>query len=276
MTDLKYNLHARSKRNGIVFYSKTLDKLGLEAYYDENGKIQTRNIHTSANDFDDFLEMLYCEKKISNKIIYVINVFIFLLGAILFILLKNYGFFGAAILFVTFSEKIFNFINFSISVKSKNSEDYSLGKFHSAEHMVCKAYEKLKRIPTLDEAKKYSRFHKRCGSKITISNFFFIIALTCCFPFLFLSAKYLILLVIVALIFYANNNFNILRVLQILITNKATEKELLLAIEGIKAFEIMEELAAENPDQIVFENLNNFYKTYRIHTTDDTFPEEKI
>lgn len=275
MNDLKYNLHARSKRNGIVFYSKTLDGLGLEAYYDENGEIKTSKILTSANDFDTFLEMLYCENKISDKLIFGLNILMFLIGLVLFLTLNNYGIFVSAITFTTFSDRIFNFINFSISIKSKNSEDYSLGKFHSAEHMACHAYEKLKRIPTLDEAKKYSRFHKRCGSKRTISNFFFMIALIFVFPFLFLSPKYLVLLAIIAIIFYANNKFNILSFLQIMVTNKATEKELLLAIEGLKEFEIMEDLARENPDKIIFDNLHSFYKTFKIHTADPPYLKKK-
>lgn len=43
-------------------------------------------------------------------------------------------------------------------------------KNHGAEHMAAAAYTKLKRIPTIDEIKKYSRINKHCG--ITIFSAF--------------------------------------------------------------------------------------------------------
>lgn len=37
---------------------------------------------------------------------------------------------------------------------------------HSAEHMIIHAYHRLKRIPTIEEAKKFSRFSFLCGSNV--------------------------------------------------------------------------------------------------------------
>lgn len=44
--------------------------------------------------------------------------------------------------------------------KTKN---VNLRKNHGAEHMVFKAYRKLKRIPTVSEARKFSRINSHCG-----------------------------------------------------------------------------------------------------------------
>ena len=44
----------------------------------------------------------------------------------------------------------------------------TLAKFHAAEHMAANAYEKYKRIPTLEEIRKASKFSARCGSIIRI------------------------------------------------------------------------------------------------------------
>ena len=38
----------------------------------------------------------------------------------------------------------------------------ALGKFHSAEHKAINAYRELKRVPSLEEVKKASRFHPNC------------------------------------------------------------------------------------------------------------------
>lgn len=263
LKDLKYILHARSTNHGIIFYSKIFDCLSLEAYYDENNEIKIAKVHTQTTDFNSLLEMMYSENIISNKQISIINVLVFVFASILFILLNNIGIFISALTFIIFSKRLFNFINFSLSIKLKNSKDYDLGKFHSAEHMVCNAYEKLKKIPTLEEAKQYSRIHKRCGSNTAISNFLFIVALICSFPFLFIRPNYIIILIIIAVIYSINYKFNIFRVFQLLITNKATEKELLLAIEGLKAFEIMEDIAKENPDKIILENPHNIFSAFQ-------------
>lgn len=264
MKDYNYMLEARSKKDGIVFYSKKCPMLGLEAFYDENEKIQTQIILTELDDFNTGFATLYSDnsKKITNTHLLIINAFVIILSFILGILFKNLGFFFSGFIFLIVSDRLLNFINTCYSVKSKNSSDYAIGKFHSAEHMVCNAYEKLRKIPTLDEIQKFSRFHKRCGSNDSISNFFFYIASIISYPFAFLELKYLLILFTIILIHVLNKKFNWLCFLQIMITNKATKKELLLAIKGLEGFEAMEDLIQEDLDKIILSPPHDLYNPF--------------
>lgn len=53
---------------------------------------------------------------------------------------------------------VLNIINIKIVDSSK-----SMIKNHGAEHKVLTAYRKLKRIPTIDEAQRFSRIYAQCG-----------------------------------------------------------------------------------------------------------------
>lgn len=264
MKKSKHILTARSKSDGIVFYSKTVHGLGLEAFYDEDGKIQTRKIPTQLDEFSDFLGTI-CDtenEKFSEKHILIIDFIVLTLGITLGILLKNFGIFLAALYFFGNSKSFFNVVNLTYSMKFTKSKNYYTGKFHSAEHMVCNAYEKLKRIPNLEEVKRFSRFHKRCGSCSALSNFFFITSFTFCVLFLFELPFYVFIISSILIIFIVDIKLRWLRFMQILVTNKPSEKELVLAIEGLEAFEKMEELAKEDLDLIILEPPHDLFRAF--------------
>lgn len=265
MSDSKYHLEARSKNDGIVFYSKTVRGLGLEAFYDEEEQIQFKTIYTEVDEFNDYLGMMYFSnsKKFTNKHIITLTGLMFILNIILTILFDNFGFFSSAIIFAMMSDKIFNFINTSYAIKSKKGKDYELGSFHAAEHMTCNAYEKLQRIPTLKETLSFSRFHKRCGSKSTISNFFFLITSILFFPLLFVTPQNLIILLLLILLYILNQKFNVLRFLQILIINQATEKELFLAIKGLEEYEKMETIAKNDLSKLNITAPHDFKRIFK-------------
>lgn len=48
-------------------------------------------------------------------------------------------------------------------IKGMREKGNEILKNHGAEHMVFSAYKKLKRIPTVEETKKFSRINKDCG-----------------------------------------------------------------------------------------------------------------
>lgn len=115
----------------------------------------------------------------------------------------------------------------------------ALGKFHSAEHKAINAYRELKRVPSLEEVKKASRFHPNCGSGIIFRNIG--TSLPLCIVLLsyrFVDFKiYIIELIIAIVIVIISTKLSILKYLQILVTNKPTDKELLVAIKGIEALQ---------------------------------------
>lgn len=59
----------------------------------------------------------------------------------------------------------------------------NLFEYHGAEHKVANAYEKLeKKNITVENVKKYSRFHARCGGNFVVYLFILIIAITMIIP----------------------------------------------------------------------------------------------
>ena len=62
--------------------------------------------------------------------------------------------------------KLFFFLLLTITniIQIKLNDGEQFLKNHGAEHMVYTAYKALKRVPSIAEAKKFSRFNKHCGS----------------------------------------------------------------------------------------------------------------
>ena len=137
------------------------------------------------------------------------------------------------------------------------SED--IAAFHSAEHMAINAYEKLQRVPTLEEIKNFSRFSRYCGSRFIFSRICSFLML--CFSIAFLSMKYnllyLISIGIIIVFLIASTKYGLLNFLQIFVTNKPSDKELTVAIEGLKRFEIMEDFFESEKDSPITQLLLN-------------------
>ena len=67
MEEKRHIGEARSKKNGIVFYSNTFPLIGSETFRDDSGKIQTRIVPTKLDEFIDCLGTLNEKGKVFNK-----------------------------------------------------------------------------------------------------------------------------------------------------------------------------------------------------------------
>ncbi len=121
------------------------------------------------------------------------------------------------------------------AIRKKGNEN--LLRNHGAEHMVFSAYKKLKRIPSIEEAKNFSRINKNCG--ITIFFAFFTSQLIGFFVYKY--ANYRIsewILYLVPLFFRTIFPFNILgKLAQFLTTSKPNDNNINLAITAMSALE---------------------------------------
>ena len=122
-----------------------------------------------------------------------------------------------------------------ISLRYKGGKEFL--KNHAAEHMVIAAYKKFKRIPTLEEAKKFSRINRSCGASIYSA---FITGQLIGFSVYFLTGFIIpeIVLFIVPLLFSSSTSFNLLgKLAQFFTTSKADDANIKLAISAITALE---------------------------------------
>ena len=245
---------ARSQDNGILFYSSSFPFLGVKSIITDNGQYVAGPTVTIVDDIVDFFggEVLK-DYVLTKRYLYVINLVLLIISLEIFIYTKNYWIIFAILYFIVFSSKyLYQFILFAIGIKFGKAK--ILGRFHAAEHMVVEAYNNLKRVPTISEIKEYSRFSKYCGSMTLIKNalLFTIITLE---MIIFWGTNsnitYCIVLCITLLVYIFNHHFGFFKYLQIFLTNKPTEVELQVALEGIKEFDKLENaIKSDNIDSL--------------------------
>ena len=253
MEKLKTIHRARSKKNGIIFYSNKFPLIGTEVYLNDLGNIEIRVIFT---DLDEAITLFQNqnEKKTAFKknFIVIFDIAIIVLSIILAAFFGNFGLVTASICFcLCVSFDLFSFALNSYEKKSKNGKKRTNAKFHAAEHMAINAYEDLQRIPTLEEIKSYSRFSEKCGSvpklcQICLFSFLSIVTAFLSSNHFFIYAIIICLYIIFLLIIKKYKWYGWVTFLQVFITSKPSDKELELAIEGLKQFEIMEEKIDNN------------------------------
>lgn len=109
-------------------------------------------------------------------------------------------------------------------------------RYHSAEHMIINAYQKLQRLPTLEELKTFSRFSDKCGSRIAISRIIEHIPISLLIAF---SDKinfilYILIFIIIVKMGEKMENTDFIKVEQVLVTEPPTDLELEVAIKGLQ------------------------------------------
>lgn len=255
---MKEIAHARSKKNGIVFYSNTMPELAVDAFVDENGVIHTEVVSLILADMlscfrtldsDDF----EVEHILSKDQLVTLDTFLILISVVAF---RSVAITFALIYFsLLCSKNLLDFIEVALSFKLGTMKNTA--KFHSAEHMALNAYHKLQRIPTLEEIKHFSCFSQSCGSMImfryTIPHFLVSICLACINT---LNPIMYVLLVIACYLFVLFlDKVGLLKFLQIFLTSKPTDLELKVAIKGLEEFEKME----RNIQKEVHDNVTYFF-----------------
>lgn len=242
MEDKKTILYARSKENGVVFYSNKVPALCYEAYLDEKGDIRARPQPGRLCELRDYCGMLIADKKERQKnLIKYLKIALWVLAILSIVITKKVTIAFGLVYFSLLAVKELVELG-TLVFEVKFGDLKSTGRFHSAEHMTIAAYEKYQRIPTMEEVKAASRFDKKCGSRLIIDQVVFWILLTmiicsCAFiPVLLYFGLAAILMVLTI----AEREYNFLRVLQLLLTNKPTDKELEVALAGIELFENLE------------------------------------
>lgn len=116
----------------------------------------------------------------------------------------------------------------------------SLARFHGAEHSVINAFYDLRRVPTLEEVKRYSMFSLRCGSLPQVSKLG--ITLISSIAVLFPSYWNILALAILAVIAITLDKAGKLYFMEFLVVSKPKDAEYEIAIKGLsKAIQEMEE-----------------------------------
>ena len=230
--------NARSSQDGIIFYSSQNPGLGVQVILTPEGKCKATPVITILEDFFGLLGggsvMNYV---ISKKAVIILDLVI--LALVCFT--RNISFIIAWIYFAYLaSVDVFQSISLAIAIKLGDLQ--RLGRFHSAEHMSVEAYNSLKRVPTIDEVKKCSRFSVNCGSFPGFQksfNYFILSLFIASGGFLNLMI-YIITCIFVIVLLYVVGRYKLVKYLQVFLTNKPTDEELNVAIEGLRELEALD------------------------------------
>lgn len=255
MEKKQFIIDARSKKNGIVFYSNLFPFIGVQAFFDNYGNIKSKLIDKELDEFVDYVGTLNeGEKTLNKKKLIILDSVLILFSIIGCIFSGNFGLVLGSIFFSIFvSKDLYRFSKACYNMNLKDEKQRSTAMFHAAEHMVLNAYQTLKRIPSLEEAKKFSRFSKLCGSRAILSRMFMFSLITIAmFSILhYNNIIYLISVLSIVMFVVKSQKYGWLNFLQVFVTSKPTDKEIELAIEGLKQFEIMEK-KIEDGEEICF------------------------
>ena len=218
---------AEAQNDGIIFYSLMFPKIAVKSSINKEYKIETEFIN--ANKKEEVIKEKRKRKKILKSILIGIST--------LSIFLKNIYATTAIIFFFAFMLEDLNyFIKKVYKIKFKCKGYEKLGSFHAAEHMAINAYFRNKKVPTFKESKKESRFSNKCSSMNLICKIiiFTMIDLKIAFwdkQYFVINIIEIIFIIVVTKLAKPKGLINFL---QILVTNKPTDIELKVAIQGIK------------------------------------------
>lgn len=225
---------SQATNNGIIHASKIIPSICSKTYRDEEGKIKSVV-------YPQVLDSVFNSEffEISSKL--KVNMYVFMAFNTLLLFISTL-FNNTRFMFFMLYFCIFVSYKLVICIKSSfymNVFCSSIGKYHSAEHMVNNAYRALGRIPSMEEIKHFSRFSIYCSSMNNIN--YVVLSLSASLLILFFNGlKLLIASLLLVLFSIIAVKFCLFRFLQIFYTVKPTDAELEVAIESLKNYEQME------------------------------------
>jgi len=237
--EILHILFAHARTNGITIQSPKYSFLNIVTTRDNNGVIHS-DIFPAFDSKLDLLGAFTCKENFDFKRIrkqtLITNIFLLLIAFLLTWKTLNIGFILAATFWVIFASKDFwAFTNVAFQMKSRHGSEHSTARYHSAEHMVVNAYNQFGRVPSIEEAKQFSRFSKHCGSQSTINHLILSITtcILCCIACKIPIAIYLPLLIIIQGFCILASKKGWFKFFQAFVTEEPTEDELEVAIHGI-------------------------------------------
>lgn len=163
-------------KNSVTFQIPGCDILGVTGSLNDENSFIIETKELTVKDLNGFFETLRDEAKSKMRIPYIIFIYIVLLCV-------------STVLFFTFSTRVlpitiawvmvdimnhFGFAKYIIMIIESyvNPDIKEMKKLHAANHMVFNAYNKLNRIPTVEEAKHFSKYTEKCSCVIKGRGFF--------------------------------------------------------------------------------------------------------
>lgn len=209
-----------SFENGILFYSESHPGYIAIATADING------VKTKWTKYDEFSRIKNKEDKESN-----INLSCFYTTILVWIILCLLFLLGIKVFSIGLASITAIYFTIQIQMEDKMQRT-KYRKYHAAEHMTIKAYNKLKRVPTIEEIRRYSRFSNKCSTNIIL-----LIVVTCAVLFVgsFIQNPLIFIMYFCSseIIVYIIARCGFLNFLQIFTTDIPSDRELRVSIKAL-------------------------------------------
>lgn len=233
---------AASYPNGIAIRSVIAPKFSVKVFQDLKGNIHHAVLYSNQTLLYSPFPFEDSYYQAARKVLYTLHTLII----ILLLFFRLYGYATVALTFTLFLTKPLSNFMAELFVLNFVKDGKKNAKFHAVEHKMVNFYHKFRRVPTLSEIKKASRFTITCGSLDVLKPSLSFISL---YLLLILSNELfqnfhvkLLAMFISALIslFLLGWGDYIFQYLEVFLTKKPTDTELLIGIEAIKSFLILE------------------------------------
>ena len=247
--------------DGVIIISNNNPSWCTKTYQDDDDEIDSLTVPTVFFQAIWDTEFEVFSPFNIKKVFLPLAIFIILLG----LSFRNpYAFFFTFYFAVTVLKDLLYFISLLYMYKRKNSPLYPTSMFHSAGNMVLNAYEKYQRIPTLEEAKKASKYHENGVYTYKIGELLFkLIGCIVLTLFCRVNLASLIGALFSLLLFWtAFQQLNVLKYSEYFILSTPTDKQLELVIGAFKNLESSEE-KIERYDKAIVDTISTFAETMR-------------
>ena len=237
--------HARSRSDGIVFYSSQEPGLCVTSIVTEEGEYITSPSFMIFEDLFSFLSGEYATTRpkwaTAIDILALVIAIVTSINDWIHLPIRIVG----ALYFILTAEKYT--YGFLITVLGmKFGSDKTLARFHAAEHKVINAYKRYGGVPSMEELRQSSPYSKDCSSRSVIRSS--VIDTMIALAMLLLvknTFMYISVLVAMFILFVLDVKLGVLLPLQRLVFNNPTDVELTVALNGIKEYDAMEKRIME-------------------------------
>lgn len=237
--------HAKTAQNSIAFFSERHKGYAAVSTIDDDGEIVARFVDVKKEEIPFIVSI-------------ITYVAVFLLSANNYTIWLIRFIYAIIVISLTISMSLF-------VTKSKTRLIWDLRGLHGAEHTVLNAYSKLGRVPTVEEASRFSRFHNYCGTNTTLSDIIAAI-ITIIVSFQTTSWTRAIIVIIIPIIMNLLAKTGIFNFVQFITTDKPCKKELEVAIAGVKLWdekEKQEQPVTYDDLKMMLKDMHNQYKKER-------------
>ena len=166
----------RTQGNSISFDIPSIPFLGVKSTLKEDSTIETKVYFSKIEECSEIMLSFFREETIFEKVI----IKFFQIGAIILSIILNTILnirIGSAVTALMIVDIIYSNNSFAtncitIIMYFIQKEKRNVKGLHAAEHMTIAAYNQLRRVPTIEEVRSFSKYSSDCGSVRSIkSNF---------------------------------------------------------------------------------------------------------